>query len=124
MTKFLKLALAGVAVVSINVAMAHGPEAAKHGGTVAAAGDLGFELAQHGDVVHLYVDDHGTPHPTAGMTGKLTVLNGAEKSEADLTATEENKLEARGVKLEAGAKAVAAVTLPNKKVITVRFTVK
>src|SRR5215203_1607624 len=122
MTKSLKLLLAVAAAASINVAMAHGPEAPKFGGTVASAGDLGFELAASGDVVHLYVEDHGKPRSTTGMTGKLTVLNGADKVEADLTPVADgSKLEAKGVKLQPGAKAVAAVALPNKKVITVRF---
>jgi hypothetical protein len=58
-----------------------------------------------------------------GMSGKLTVLNGTEKSEADLAAAGD-RLEAKGVKLAAGAKVVAALTTAEKKVITVRFTVK
>lgn len=124
MTKFLKLLVASAAVFSINVVMAHEPDAPKFGGTVAAAGELGFELASQGDTATLYVEDHGKPLSTAGMSGKLTVLNGAEKSEADLTATDGNKLEAKGLKLSPGSKAVAALTLPNKKVITVRFPVK
>jgi hypothetical protein len=35
-----------------------------------------------------------------------------------------DKLEAQGVKLARGAKVVAALTMPTKKAITVRFTVK
>jgi len=35
-----------------------------------------------------------------------------------------DRLEAKGVKLAKGAKAVAALTTANKKAITVRFTVK
>jgi hypothetical protein len=120
----LKLLIAGAAAFSINVAMAHGPEAPKFGGTTAAAGDLGFELASQGDTVTLYVDDHGKPLATSGGRAKLTVLNGTEKSQAELTPTAPNKLEAKGIKLNPGAKAVAEVTLPGKKVVTVRFTVK
>jgi hypothetical protein len=58
-----------------------------------------------------------------GMTGKLTVLSGSEKSEAEL-AVAGDRLEAKGVKLAPGAKVVAALTTPAKKAITVRFTVK
>ena len=58
------------------------------------------------------------------MSGKLTVLNGADKSEADLKPAGGNKLEAKGVKLGKGAKAVAALQTADKKTVTVRFTVK
>jgi hypothetical protein len=122
--KFLILLAAGAAALSINTATAHGPDGPKYGGTVATAGDLGFELATQGDAAVLYVEDHGKPKSTEGMSGKLTVLNGADKSEANLTAAGANKLEAKGVKVTPGAKAVAALTLPNKKALTVRFTVK
>jgi hypothetical protein len=46
-----------------------------------------------------------------GLKGKLTVLNGAEKSEADLVVAGD-KLEAKGVKLAKGAKVVAALVTP------------
>lgn len=119
--KFLQLLVVTASVLSLTTAMAHGPKEAKFGGTVASAGDLGFELATQGDTVTVYVDDHGTPLPTAGMSGKLTLLKGAEKSEADLVAVAPNKLEAKGLKLSPGTKAVAVVTLASKKVVTVRF---
>ncbi|MFN9504987.1 MAG: hypothetical protein ACK57J_10595, partial [Rubrivivax sp.] len=71
----------------------------------------------------IYIDDHGKPMAPIGMTGKLTVLNGTQKSEAELVVSGE-KLEAKGVKLAPGAKVVAALTTSAKKVITVRFTLK
>jgi hypothetical protein len=123
-TKLLRLTIAAAAAVCVQLSMAHGPEAPKFGGTTAAAGDLGFELAAQNGSAILYVEDHGKPRSTTGMSGKLTVLNGSAKSEADLTPTEANKLEAKGVRLDRGAKAVAVLTIPDKKVITVRFTVK
>ncbi len=58
-----------------------------------------------------------------GLKGKLTVLNGDQKSEAELVAASD-KLEAKGIKLTPGAKVVAALTTTSAKVITVRFTVK
>jgi hypothetical protein len=118
------LTLLAAAALSIGSAMAHGPDKPKFNGTVSTAGDLGFELAQQGDAVVLYVEDHGKPKSTEGMSGKLTVLNGADKSEAELTAAGDNKLAAKGVKVAPGSKAVAALTLPDKKVLTVRFTVR
>ena len=103
--------------------MAHGGAKAKHGGVVAVASDLGFELVSTPAGVVIYIEDHGKPMAPVGMSGKLTVLNGAEKSEAELVVVGD-KLEAKGVKLAPGAKVVAALTTSAKKTITVRFTVK
>lgn len=124
MKKLTTLLVAGAAALAFGAALAHGPAPAKHGGIVASASELGFELASQGDTATLYVEDHGKPMATTGITGKLTVLNGSDKSEAELTPAGENKLEAKGVKLASGAKAVATLTLANKKPVTVRFSVK
>jgi len=122
--KFVKLLVAVAVALGASAASAHDAGPAKFGGTVAAAGDLGFELVSQGDGATLYVDDHGKPKSTEGMTGKLTVLDGAQKTEAALAPAGANKLQATGVRLSPGAKAVAALQLPSKKVVTVRFTVK
>ena len=113
----------GLSALSFNVALAHGGAQARHGGVVAMASDLGFELVGTPAGAAIYVEDHGKPMVPTGLKGKLTVLNGAEKSEADLEGAGD-RLEARGVKLAKGAKVVAALTTPAAKVITVRFTVK
>ena len=123
MKKLLTVVVLSLSALSFTVAMAHGGAKAKHGGVVATASDLGFELVGTPDGAAIYVEDHGKPMAPAGMAGKLTVLNGSEKSEAPL-AVAGDKLEAKGVKLAAGAKVVAALTSPAKKSITVRFTVK
>jgi hypothetical protein len=105
-------------------AWAHGSDAPKHGGVVQATSDLGFELASTAEGASLYIEDHGKPLSTQGVSSKLTVLSGADKSEAELTPASDNRLDAKGVKLPAGAKAVAVVTLPSKKVVTMCFTAK
>jgi hypothetical protein len=120
---FLNAALIGLSVLTANPAHAHGDNKARHGGVMATASELGFELVRTPEGAAIYVDDHGKPMPPAGMSGKLTVLDGGRKSEAALLATAD-RLEAKGVKLVAGAKVVAALTTPEKKAITVRFTVK
>lgn len=121
--KLLAALVLGLLALSFNAAMAHGDAKAKHGGVVAVASDLGFELVSTPTGVAIYMEDHGKPMAPTGMSGKLTVLRGAEKSQADLVAVGD-KLEAKGVKLVPGAKVVAALTTPAKKAITVRFTVK
>ena len=123
MKKFLTMAVLCLSALSFNAALAHGGAEAKHGGVVAVASDLGFELVATASGAAIYVEDHGKPMVPTGMTGKLTVLKGAEKSEAELVVVGD-RLEAKGVKLAGGAKAVAALTTSAKKAITVRFTVK
>ncbi len=118
-----KLLTVLVLALSFNTAMAHGGAQAKHGGTVATASDLGFELVSTPEGAVIYVEDHGKPMTPTGLKGKLTVLNGAEKSEADLVVAGD-KLEAKGIKLAKGSKVVAALVTSAAKVITLRFTVK
>ena len=121
--KLLAAVVLGLSVLSFNAAMAHGGAKPKHGGVVATASDLGFELVGTPTGAAIYIEDHGKPMAPAGMSGKLTVLNGAEKSEAALVVAGD-KLEAKGVKLAPRAKVVAALTTANARAITVRFTVR
>ena len=123
MKKFLVAVALGASTMVANGAFAHG-EKPKHGGVIQVVNDIAFELVARGDVATIYVEDHGKPYTTAGMSGKLVVLNGAEKSEAQLKPAGENRLEAHGVKLGKGAKAVASMTTPKNKTMTVRFAVK
>ena len=116
-------ALLGAAALMAQPVFAHGGATPKHGGVVQTASDLSFELVPTPDGAALFLEDHGKPLAPAGFSGKLTVLNGSEKSEAPLTAAAD-KLEAKGVKLGKGSKAVAVVTTAQKKDITVRFTLK
>jgi len=121
--KFLAAAaLACSALVSAPVS-AHGGGIPKHGGVVQTASDLSFELVASEDTALVYVEDHGQPMVPTGMSGKLTVLKGTEKSEAPLVLNGD-KLEAKGIKLTRGAKVVAAISTPDQKVITVRFLVR
>jgi hypothetical protein len=124
MKKLLITLTAAVALAASAGAFAHGTKP-KHGGVVQTASDLLFELVTKGDTATIYVEDHGKQFATAGASGKLTVLNGKEKSEAPLQPVGENTLEAKGVsKLTAGAKAVATITFADKKTVNARFTIK
>lgn len=123
MKKLLSAALIGMAALGFNAALAHSGAEPKHGGTVQAAGDLSFELVAQPDGAAVYVEDHGKPMDPAGMSGKLTVLHGGQKSEAELTPAGD-KLEAKDVTLSAGTRAVAALRTAGKKLITVRFVVR
>ena len=114
--------LAGATIAIATAAFGHSGGDPKHGGTVSTASELAFELAPGADGATLYVEDHGKPFATTGMSGKLTVLNGADRSEAKLEPAGENRLQAKGVKIGKGTKSVANLTLPNKKEVTVRFS--
>jgi hypothetical protein len=123
MKKLLTVVVLGLSALSFHAAMAHGTAVARHGGAVATASDLDFELVSTPAGAAIYVEDHGKPMAPTGLKGKLTVLNGGQKSEADLVVAG-NRLEAKGIQLAKGAKVVAALVTPAAKAITVRFTVK
>lgn len=118
----LALSANGFAADSHNHAHEHKP---LHGGIVVEASDIDFELVAKADVVTVYVRDHGKPAATQGATGKVTLLTGAEKSEAALAPAGDNKLEAKGsFKVGSGTKVVATVTLAGKLAVNVRFAIK
>jgi hypothetical protein len=123
MKPFLSIALAA-ALLAAGPGMAHTEAKPQYGGVLAAGGDLSFELASDPSGASLYVVDHGKPADASKMAGKLTVLNGTQKSEAELKPAGGNKLVAAGVKLDKGAKAVAAVQVAAGKTVTVRFATK
>lgn len=116
--------LLAASALAMNPAMAHGTAAARHGGIVQVANDVNFELVVEADGATIYLVDHDEDMPSKSVSGKLTVLNGARKSEVDVKATEGNKLRATGVKIDPGAKIVAVLNNVEGKTATVRFTIK
>lgn len=123
MKKLLSAAVLGLSLISMN-AMAHGTAKPQHGGIVQSASDLSFELVPQANGAAIYVIDHDDPADVSKMSGKLTTLNGAEKSEADIKPAGGNKLEATGIKVAKGSKVVAAITGVEGQTVTVRFSVK
>jgi hypothetical protein len=110
-------------VTGFQAAHAHGAAEPKHGGVVQVANDLAFELVAQPDGALLYIEDHGKAVPVAGVAGKLIVLNGSSKAEAELKPAGD-KLEAKGVKVASGSKVIGSVNTGDNKTITVRFSVK
>lgn len=124
MKKLLALVAMAVTVAVSGNVLAHGAKP-KHGGVVQAASDLNFELVTKDGKATIYVEDHGKPVATTGASGKLTVLNGGEKTEVPLEPAGDNTLVTKGeAKLVKGTKAIAAVTFADKKTVNVRFSVK
>jgi hypothetical protein len=122
-SRLLATLLLSAATLGAVPASAHGTAPARHGGVVQSANDLSFELVATPDGAVLYVDDHDKAYDATKLSGKLTLLLGSNKSEVPLTPAGGNKLEAKGVKLDKGAKVVALVT-DERKTTTVRFTLK
>lgn len=124
MNKLLMILTLGLASLGFAApAWAHGEAKARHGGVVRLTQDLSFELVSDAKGAAIYVEDHGQPMAPAGMSGKLTVLKGSEKTDYPLVVGAD-RLEAAGAQLPKGAKAVAVITMAGKKTITVRYTLK
>ena len=120
------ISVAGLAIscLSVNTVQAHGDAKPQHGGIVQKANDLSFELVTQADGATIYLMDHGKPMASKGITGKLTVLQGSNKIEADIKEAGDNTLRVMGVKLGKGDKLVAALSNVGGKGMTVRFTIK
>jgi hypothetical protein len=97
----------------------------KHGGIVAPGKAFDAELVAKPELITIYVNDHGKPMMSKGMKAKITMLNGSEKSEAELQPAGDNKLEAKGKFVVArGTKLVAVVMPEGKSGSTFRFEIK
>ncbi|HEY0844734.1 MAG TPA: hypothetical protein VGE12_05175 [Noviherbaspirillum sp.] len=125
MKTLMALAAMAVTLLASGNALAHG-EAPKHGGVMSSTkDDMNVELVAKDGKAVLYVEDHGKPVATAGATGKLTVLNGAEKTEVSLEPGGENTMVSKGdANLVKGSKAIASLTFSDKKAANVRFSIK
>ena len=105
-------------------ALAADDHVSKHGGVVVEtkAGDL--ELVAKPELMVLHVSDHGKAMKLTSASGKLTVFNGNEKTEATLALVGE-KLEAKGsFKVAPGTKVLAEVSLNGKPAVSARFALK
>lgn len=120
------ISAAGLAIscLSITPAQAHGDAKPLHGGILQVANDLSFDLVAQSDGATIYLMDHGKPMASKGITGKLTVLQGSNKMEADIKEAGDNTLRVMGVKLGKGDKLVASLGNVGGKSMTVRFTIK
>lgn len=121
----LRCALLALSIVfAAAPALAGGDHKPKHGGVVVEtkAGDM--EIVAKPETIQIYFTDHGKAVKLIGATAKVTLLNGAEKTEANLTAAGD-KLEAKGsFNVAKGTKGVAVLTLAGKPPVTARFSIK
>ncbi len=122
----MKSLLASLLIASALVSPAFAAEThtPKHGGVVVEtkAGDM--ELVAKPELIVIHVSDHGKPMKLTSASGKVTVFNGNDKTEAPL-ALVGDKLEAKGsFKVGAGTKVLADVALNGKPAVAARFTLK
>ncbi|MCW5660074.1 MAG: hypothetical protein KIT60_20420 [Burkholderiaceae bacterium] len=105
-------------------AFAADDHAPKHGGVVVETKVADMELVAKPDGIVIHVSDHGKPMKLTSASGKVTVFNGKDKTEAPL-ALVGDKLEAKGsFKVDPGAKVLAEVALNGKPAVAARFTLK
>jgi len=123
MKRFPMVLGAALAALSLS-AWAHGDAKPTHGGTVQVASDVAYELVPQPNGAAIYVVDHDKPADAVAMSGKLTVLTGGQKAEAELRPAGGNKLEASNVRVGSGSKVVASIKGADGKTTNVRFSVK
>lgn len=123
MKKFSMVLGAALTALSLT-ALAHGDAKPMHGGTVQVSSDVAYELVPQTNGAAIYVVDHDKPADATKMSGKLTVLTGTKKSEAELKPAGANKLEASNVTVASGSKVVASIKGADGKTANVRFSVK
>lgn len=124
MKKVIGMLLLCSATLAMGGARAHGNPVANHGGIVLAVGETWLELVAKPGSVDLYVEDDGDPMDSKGMSGKVTVVNGAGSKEYVLTPAGGNRLEAKGAKVPKGAKVTTVLVLADKTRVPATFTVK
>ena len=100
---------------------AHTP---KFGGVVVETKIGDIEVVAKPDSLQIFISDHGKSVKLDGAKAKVTLLNGSEKSDAELVVAG-NKLEAKGAfKVDKGTKGIAVVSLAGKPAVTARFEIK
>jgi len=122
----LALAFTMVTVPTAFAAGGHGDDhKPKFGGIVSEGKAFDAELVAEPDLITVYLSDHGKPMSAKGAKGKITLLSGTDKVEADLAPVGDTKLEAKGkFNVAAGTKAVVVITPEGKSASTLRFTIK
>lgn len=114
------LALAAVSAIS-SQAMAHGDVYAQYGGVVQDVSDIAYEIVSDPAGTLLYIEDHGMPVSTAGVTGTLYLWQGASRLEHDLKPEATNRMRAAGTKWVKGQRAAASLKMPSGRVVVIRF---
>lgn len=130
--KFAKMltSLALLAVFSVSgpasAGEGHGHDSKPlHGGVLASANDLDFELVVKADRLTLYIADHGKPVAVVGAKATATVHAGSNKTVVVLEPGGDNVMVGKGsFKTGVGVRVAATVTLVGKPETKVNFRLK
>ena len=125
MTKTFKTLLMALALSTYgNAALAHAEHGQpQHGGVVAEAGEAQIEIVSKDGQLTAYLSNHGNPVVATGATGKLVAMAGTVKSEFDLKAAGDNRLQGAGT-IPAGAKLLITIQWPGKKPLQARAVMR
>jgi hypothetical protein len=122
--KIVAMLFLAAGVGGMTPAFGHGEVKPRFGGVVQKVNEVTYELVADTAGVSLYLADHDQPLPTHAIRGKITILQGEVKTEAELKNIGDHQLQAAGVKLGKGARVVAVLGNVQGKVVTVRFVVR
>ena len=97
----------------------------KFGGIVSEGKTFDVELVAKPDLITVYLSDHGKSMSVNGANGKITLLSGTEKVEADLTPAGDTKMLAKGrFPVASGTRVVVVITPQGKSAGKLVFTIK
>ena len=115
----------GLAVTPLAFAAGDHDHTPRFGGIVAEGKGFDAELVAKPDLITVHLYEGAKSLSTKGAKGKITLLSGADKTEAELIPAGDSRMEAKGkFSVSKGTKAVAIITLEGKKPSTVRFAIK
>ena len=103
----------------------HAHDQPMHGGLIAEAKELSYELVARADSLTLYATEHGQPLATAGAKASATVHAGGGKQEVTLEPAGDNRLVAKGsFKTGLGVRVAVLVSLPGQPEAKLNFRLK
>lgn len=123
MKSVLNLVAAVFVATLATASFAGGDHTPRHGGQMKETKAFDMEFVAKPDLLEVYLSDHGKAVDFTGATGKVTLLNGADKQDFVL-APVVGKLELKGkFNVLAGTKAVVQVKV-GTKTATARYVLK
>ena len=114
------LALACLAAGS-GAARGHGDVFPQYGGVVQDVSDIAYEIVSDPAGTVMYIEDHGMPVMTTGITGTLYLWQGVTRTGHDLAPDGANRMRARGTRWIKGQKAAATLKMPSGRIVVIRF---
>ena len=96
----------------------------RHGGVMAQAKHIDYELVARPAELQLHVRDHGKPVDVAGASAQLTLLSGGQKQAVTLQPAGAALVAKGSFTLGPGTQVVAVLSRGGKPAGTVRFVLK